>query len=236
VERPSGSPQRLYDLAAFDVDGTLVQSADERTVWEVLNERFTGRADHNVERFGMYRAGKLSYAEWVALDVTGWRDAGARREEIVAAFSSLRLVDGTRETLAALKAAGCRLVVISGTLDLLLNSLLPDAPFDEVYANHLGFDGEGRISHWRATPFDMQGKAHALRAIALRLEIPLARCAYVGDSANDIWVARQAGFTVAFNPKSAEFEDVADVVIRSTDLRAILPHLLAGPAEAPAAS
>jgi phosphoserine phosphatase len=108
----------------------------------------------------------------------------------------------------------------------MLDTLLPQHPFDEVYANHIGFDDEGRISHWQATPFDMEGKARLLRAIALREEIPLARCAYVGDSSNDVWVAREAGFAVAFNPKHRELEQVADVSVRSEDLRAILPHFL----------
>ena len=66
----------------------------------------------------------------------------------------------------------------------------------------------------------------ATAAVALREGFSLARCAFVGDSANDVWVAREAGFTVALNPKAKELEDVADAVVRSPDLRAILPHLL----------
>jgi HAD superfamily phosphoserine phosphatase-like hydrolase len=220
------SNARPCDLVAFDVDGTLVREPHDRTVWEVLNERFTGRADHNEERFALYRAGQLSYAEWVALDVTGWRDAGAKREDLIAAFAPLRLIDGAREALEMLKQAGHRLVVISGTLDLLLNTLLPDAPFDEIYANHIGFDDEGRISHWRATPFDMEGKARLLRAVALRSGTPLARCGFVGDSDNDAWVAREAGFTLALNPKTHELEQIANATVRSNDLRAILPYFL----------
>jgi HAD superfamily phosphoserine phosphatase-like hydrolase len=229
MSRNPGSVEDIalpFDVVGFDVDGTLVQEPNDRTVWEVLNERFTGRADHNAERFALYRAGKLTYAEWVALDIGSWREAGAKREDLVAAFAPLRLVDGTREALETLTHAGYRLVVISGTLDLMLNTLLPDAPFDEIYANHVGFDDEGNISHWRATPFDMEGKAEGLRALALRRGVPLARCAYVGDSTNDVWIARVAGFVLAFNPKSSEFEEVADVTVRAGDLRAILPHFV----------
>jgi len=217
---------RPYDLVAFDIDGTLVRGPDNRTVWEVLNERFTGRADQNKERYALFRQGKLSYAEWVALDINGWKDAGARRDDLLAGFEPLRLIAGTRETLERLKQVGYHLVVISGTLDLMLNTLLPEHPFDEVYANHIGFDEEGRIGHWQATPFDMEGKARLLRAVALRMEIPLARCAYVGDSSNDVWVAREAGFAVALNPRSQELESVANVTLRSEDLRAILPYFL----------
>ena len=72
----------------------------------------------------------------------------------------------------------------------------------------------------------MDGKGVALRAIAMREDLPLSRCAFVGDHANDVAAARLAGRAIAFNPKSAELEEAAHVVVRSDDLRDILPHLL----------
>ena len=217
---------KRFDLVAFDVDGTLVEHDEDKTVWEVLNERFTGTAERNRERLTLYRAGRLSYADWVSLDVGSWRDAGARREDLIGAFRSLRLVEGARETLDALKAQGVRLAVISGTLDLLLDALFPGHPFDEVYSNRIRFDAEGKVESWSATPFDMEGKGVALRAICMREGIPLARCAFVGDHANDLAAARAAGFTIAFNPKSPELEAAAGATVRSRDLRDILPFLL----------
>jgi phosphoserine phosphatase len=216
---------RRFDLVAFDVDGTLVHHPEGKTVWEVLNHRFTGSDDQNAVRWDLYRKGKLSYAEWVALDVASWRDAGATRASMVASFTELTLVAGAREALDALKVSGMRLAVISGTLDLLLDALLPDHPFDEIYTNRIAFDAEGRISHWHATPFDMDGKGVALRSIALREDIPLARCAFVGDHENDVAAARIAGFSVAFNPKSAALEAASSAVVRSDDLRDVLSRL-----------
>lgn len=217
---------RAYDLIAFDVDGTLVCGPGGWTVWEVLNDKFTGTAEENKKRYALYLEGKLSYADWVALDVTSWRDAGARREDLIEGFGRLQLIDGVPETLSELERLGSRLVAISGTLDLMLNTVYPGHPFEEVYANHIGFDESGRITHWEATPFDMAGKAEALRAVALRAGIPLARCAFVGDSGNDVWISRTAGFAIAFNPRSEELERIAGAVVRSDDLRDILPHLV----------
>jgi len=221
--------KRPFDLIAFDVDGTLVAGPDGMTVWEVLNLKFTGTAEWNKERYAEYKAGRLSYAEWVALDITGWREAGARRDELIAAFEPLTLIDGVREATFALRDAGYRLFVISGTLDLMLDTLFPDHPFEETYTNHIGFDDEGRIEHWRATPFDMNGKAEALRGLALREGIPMRRCAFIGDSSNDVWIADAAGFSVAFNPRSDDLEKVADTIVRSADFRDVLPHFFEGP-------
>jgi phosphoserine phosphatase len=215
-----------FDLVVFDIDGTLVRHPENKTIWEVLNRRFTGDDGMNKERFAAYKAGRMSYAEWVTLDVSSWRDAGATRQQMVAAMDCLTLIPGTRETLAALKESGARLVVISGTLDLLLDTVLPDHPFDEVYCNRIQFDDDGRILAWSATPFDMSGKAVALKAVAMRERIDLSRTAFVGDSSNDLWIAKEAGFTVGLNPKTAEFEEAVDAVVRSGDLQDILPHLL----------
>lgn len=220
--------QRAHDLVAFDVDGTLVNSPNDRTVWEILNERFTGTAEHNRQRFAEYKAGRLSYAEWVALDVRGWQNAGATRAQLIEAFSVLKPIGHAQQALDSLKEAGCRLIVISGTLDLMLSTLLPEAPFDEIHANHIGFDDNERISHWKATPFDMDGKAALLRAVAIRHGIRLERCAYVGDSSNDLWVAQTAGFSIALNPKCDELIECSSITLRGDDLRLIVEPILEG--------
>lgn len=222
---------RRYDLVCFDVDGTLVTHPREKTVWQVLNERFLGSDHLNEERLAAYLRGEISYPEWVALDIGDWMRAGATRGEILEGIADLRLVSGARETLGALKRAGCRLAVISGTLDICLDTLFPDHPFDDVHTNRIRFDLEGRIAGWEATPFDMDGKARALREIAAREEIPLERSAFVGDHSNDVAAARLAGLAIAFNPKSEEIERASHVVVRGDDLRALLPRLLEVPAE-----
>ncbi|MDM7914087.1 MAG: HAD family hydrolase [Candidatus Eisenbacteria bacterium] len=215
---------RPYDLICFDVDGTLVVHDEEKIVWEILNRRFRGDDAVDRTRFLDYSQGRIRYAEWVALDVGDWLRAGATREQILAAMDGLRLIEGTHETLAELKRRGYKLAIISGTLDIVLDRLLPEHPFDDVYLNRLQFDEGGRLTGCEATPYDVEGKARALREIAEREHIPLARCAFVGDSFNDVAVAREAGFAVALNPKCEELVAEADVVVRGADLRLLLPY------------
>lgn len=214
---------RPYDLICFDVDGTLVVHPEEKIVWEILNCRFTGSDDVNHSRFVQYKEGEITYPEWVALDVGDWLKAGATRGQILEAIGDLKLIDGAHETLAELKRRGYKLGVISGTLDIVVETLLPEHPFDDVFLNRLSFDSRGLLAGWEATPYDVDGKARALRDIARREGIAIDRCAFVGDSFNDVHVAREAGFSVGFNPKCAEMVEVCDRVIRGTDLRAILP-------------
>lgn len=214
---------RPYDLICFDVDGTLVVHPEEKVIWEVLNRRFTGDDTVNRVRYLQYREGSITYSDWVALDVGDWLRVGATRTQILESVGELRLIRGAREALAELRRRGYHLAVVSGTLDIVLDTLFPDHPFDELYVNRLHFDPDGLLTGWTATPYDIDGKARALREIAAREEIPLARCAFVGDAFNDVEIAREAGFAVAFNPKCDDLVEVCDVVIRAESLESLLP-------------
>ena len=139
---------RRFDLICFDVDGTLVVHPEEKVVWQVLNERFTGGHEVNDDRFEQYLAGRISYARWVALDIGDWQRAGATRDQVVAALGALSLVAGAREAIAALKATGARLAVVSGTLDICLDLLFPDHPFDEVHSNTISLSNSSSRIDW----------------------------------------------------------------------------------------
>jgi phosphoserine phosphatase len=215
---------RPYDLICFDVDGTLVVHPEGKIVWEILNRRFAGTDEINLARFHDYRAGVITYAEWVALDVGEWLRAKATREQILESINGLRLVGGARETLHELKRRGYKLAVVSGTLDIVLETLLPDHPFDDVFTNRLSFDDDGLLVGWTATEYDVSGKALALREIAAREKIPLDRCAYVGDAVNDLDIAREAGFAVAFNSSCRDLIEVCAVSLSGDDLGLLLPY------------
>ncbi|MCH7548582.1 MAG: HAD family phosphatase [Candidatus Krumholzibacteriota bacterium] len=214
-----------YDLICFDVDGTLIRHRTGKVIWEVLNRRFTGTDSINKERFRMYRAGEITYAEWVELDVQGWIDSGATRAQIVESVGEFEHHDGVLETVWELKKRGRELAIISGTLDIVIDTLFPDHPFGDVFSNVLDFDAEGRLVGWRATPFDLYGKPDALRGLAEKHGVPLERTAFIGDGDNDVPVVGVAGCVIAFNPRSKELEQRADHVVRGSDMRAVLELL-----------
>jgi len=220
-----GDRPRRYRLIAFDVDGTLCDSAERKVVWQLLNRRFGGDDGVNAARFAAYLRKEISYAEWVDLDVGHWASCGATREQITEVIRAhLYPVPGARELLAALRASGYRLAVISGTLDITLELLFPDHPFEEVFTNRIWFDAEGQIAGWAATPYDMEGKAQALEAIAARMGVPLEETVYVGDNINDLQVMRRAGLAIAFEPKDPRVAEVAQATVLD-DLRGVLAIL-----------
>jgi phosphoserine phosphatase len=215
---------RPYDLICFDVDGTLVIHPEGKIVWEILNRRFIGDESINLVRYRDFKRGAITYADWVALDVGGWLGAKATRAQVLEAIAGLRLIDGARATLDELKRRGYKLAVVSGTLDIVLDTLFPDHPFDDVFANSIRFDDEGFLCGWTATPYDVEGKAQALRKIAAREGIALARCASVGDAFNDIEIARESGFAIALNSSCRELIEVCGASVVGDDLGVILSY------------
>jgi phosphoserine phosphatase len=216
---------RRYDLICFDVDGTLVKHPTGKVIWEILNLRFTGSDEINQVRYGMYRAGNLTYADWVALDVQGWIDAGATRDAIETAVREFAPVDGAVETVWELRRRGLKLAIVSGTLDVVIDTLFPEHPFDDVFSNGLVFDGAGRLTGWSATSFDLHGKPDAVRQLARKHGATLERTAFVGDGDNDVPVIGVAGTVVAFHPRSAELERRADHVLTNGGMGALLDIL-----------
>jgi len=222
-----------YRLLAFDVDGTLIASRDGRVVWQLLNQRFGSAADQDGRLFKAYLKGEITYARWVDLDVGRWARAGATRDQLVQVIQEhLFPVPGARETLQELRRRGYKLAVISGTLDLTLEVHFPADVFDEVFTNRIWFDAAGRIAGWEATPYDMEGKARALKRLSAGLGIPLEQTVYVGDNINDVEVMNVAGLAVAFEPKHESVSAAASATLQG-DLRGLLQltGLTAGPTD-----
>ena len=213
---------RNFDLISFDVDGTLVEHPSGKVIWELLNIRYGGSEDTNQRRFEAYQAGRLTYDQWVEADVSGWMEKDATREEILEVVREFRLNEGAIETVLELKNRGYTLSVVSGTIDIVVDTLFPDLPFEDVFTNRIFFDEQGKLSGWQATPFDIYGKPVALRELARKYDISVDKIAFIGDGDNDVPLLGVAGYFVAFNPQSAELEKRADRVIKNQSMTTLL--------------
>jgi phosphoserine phosphatase len=217
-------------LVAFDVDGTLVENENGWVVWQVLNRRYLGDETINARRFRAYLDGEMSYAEWVRLDIEGWKAGGANRAGIERAIREhLRLTPHSERVLRELKRRGYVLAVVSGTLDIVLEVLLPEHPFSHVYTNRIAFDEAGEIAGWEATPYDMGGKADALRMLAASLGLSPAELAFVGDHVNDRAALELVGFPVLYDPKHEQLEALARHVLPAGRLDLLLDLFPAPP-------
>lgn len=215
-----------YRLVVFDVDGTLIDNIE--FIWVTLHEFFGLQNDpERIRAKEDFLSKKITYQQWADTDMKLLKDRGANRESMLKAMESAKLMKGAIEILKDLKEMGIRTAIISGSIDFLLEKLIPDYEefFDYVFLNKIYFDRKGEIEGMKATEFYLERKKTGLLEICKREEIDPKEAMFVGDQENDVHIAEAAGFSVAFNSKSEKLKEVSNVVIDKKDLREILKYL-----------
>jgi phosphoserine phosphatase len=215
-----------YDLICFDVDGTLVDNLTFS--WQLFHDYFQTDKHRREDAKNKFLEGKISYSQWAHHDLEMWKEAGATKRELLDALGILTPMPGAIKTLNELKRKGLKLAVISGSINIVLEKIIPEFRrlFDYVYLSKIKFDDNGNITGMDVTKFDMDNKADALKEIAYKLKISLDKCVFVGDYLNDLKAIEVAGLGIAFNSKEEKLKKVADIVIENKDLSEILKHIL----------
>ena len=212
-----------FPLICFDLDGTLVD--DTVYIWSTFHEHFATDAERRARARDDFYAGRITYRQWFDNDLELLDEAGATRASMVELIRTLPVMPGAVELLGELRRQGRKIAVISGSVDLVVETLFPAEAFDALLINRLTVDASGRLDGGEPTPYDIDRKAEGLQILARREGLSPAQTVFVGDNANDVAVARAAGRSIAFNCKSEDLARVADVVVAEHDLWAVLPHL-----------
>lgn len=214
-----------YKLVCFDVDGTLIDNVVYS--WELFHEHLKTDKERRAKARDLFFNGKISYPEWALHDINLWKEKGAKKQDLINAIKSLKVMDGALETINELKKKGIKLVVISGSINIIPETLIPNFNelFDYIYLNKLFFDEKGNIVNVKVTEFDLDGKADALKKIIKKEGLKLEECIFIGDHLNDLKIIQEVGLGIAFDPKDDKLREVADVVIEKKDLREMLRYI-----------
>jgi len=210
-------------LAAFDMDGTLIEG---RTIFYLASAfDFTDAAhrlidsDLPLKQISMSLAGHMK---------------GVKLKDAMDVVSKSPLMAGAVEVIEGLKELGYKLAIITDSYDFAARSLLERLGMDELVANELVvedgvFTGglimpEGCPKAGECNRPSICKKTAFLNLIKKYGVDPRDTIA-VGDNRPDICMVEEAGVGFAIDPKVPELEEAADVVIRKKDLREILDHL-----------
>jgi len=205
-------------LVAFDLDGVLVESDSS---WQALHDAFGVNNEENLQK---YLRGEIDYKEFMRSDIRLWGNAS--REEIKTILDQVRLMKGAKETIDELKKAGYKTAIISSGISLLADRIKNQLGIDYSYANKLLFDGKGRLTGEAEESVTLSNKDSILKRLAAVEGIKPSECAVVGDSRFDVPMFKDAGFSIAFNPKDQLVREAAYSVIERKGLREILPLLI----------
>ncbi len=215
-----------YKLVCFDVDGTLVDNVIYS--WELFHNFFEVDMKKREETKKKYYSGEINYLEWANHDIGMWIKKGVTKEDFFKAMKNLKPMEGAMETIKELKKHNIKLAIISGSLDIILDKVIPNYKelFNDIFLSYLIFDKQGKLIDAKVTEYDMLKKADALKKIAERENIPLSQTVHIGDHHNDVEIAKIAGLSIAFDCKDDTLRKTADIVIDKKDMKEVLKHII----------
>src|ERR687894_2464616 len=212
---------RLSNLAAFDMDGTLIQG---RLVF-ALADRFDLSDKVRSIQSRRLMAGHEQTKAIAALF------AGLTTKDLESAIASIPLTKNCERTIAALKDRGYKIGIISDSYTIAADFVADRLNLDFVMANMLEII-DGKITGKVDMPlgWDRIGcyckisvcKRYHLEKSAHQFGVPIENTLAVGDTKSDICMIQRAGVGIAFMPKDEELKRACSKVVTQPDLLKVL--------------
>lgn len=194
VALPDGRVPELPGLLVMDMDSTLISI-------EVIDElaKLAGVGEQVSAITAAAMRGELDFSQSLRQRVGLLR--GLSREAIDVVAESLPLSPGAEFLIAAAKARGCKLALVSGGFSYFAERLRARLGLDEVAANQLEIDGGILTGELHGEIVHAERKAELLKEYALRHGVAPAATVAIGDGANDLKMMAAAGLGVAVHAK-----------------------------------
>jgi phosphoserine phosphatase len=209
------------NLAAFDMDGTLIQG---RLVF-ALADRFDLSEKVRSIQSRPQIAGHEQTKAIAALF------AGLTTKDIESAIESIPLTKNSERTIHILKERGYKIGIISDSYTIAAGLVANRLNLDFVMANKLDTLNDkitGKVDMplgWdRINCFCKISvcKRYHLEKSAHQFGVPIGNTLAVGDTKSDICMIKRAGVGVAFMPKDEEIKKVSNNVVIEPDLLKVL--------------
>lgn len=210
-------------LAAFDMDGTLIQG---RVVF-ALAEKF-GLSEKIRQ---IQSSGQDGHLQTVAIASLF---AGISKRDLEAAVESLPLTRNCEHAIRKLKEIGSKVGIISDSYTAAAGVVAARLGMDFVAANDLQIR-DGTITGFVRMPLGWEKvdcfckisvcKRYHLEEHASKYGIPIEATLAVGDTKSDICMIRRAGLGIAFMPKDEKVASSTDNVVREPDLLKVLEYI-----------
>jgi phosphoserine phosphatase len=211
----------VSNLAAFDMDGTLIQG---RLVF-ALADKFD--LSYKVRSIQSHRL-KSGHEQTKAIAELF---AGLTRKDLESAIASIPFTQHCERTISALKDRGYKVGIISDSYTIAAGLVADRLNLDFVMANKLQILN-GKITGKVDMPlgWDRIGcyckisvcKRYHLEKSAQQFSVPIKNTLAVGDTKSDICMIQRAGVGVAFMPKDEEIKKATDKIVSEPDLLKVL--------------
>jgi len=217
IEKYFCMSRRQIQLAIFDLDGTLTKI---ESIWQYLHGKL-GTWEIGKISAEKYWRGEITYEEWAEKDSMLWKDVPV--EEVISILREISYVEGATETFEELKRRGIWTGIVSAGISLLADRAKKELGADFAVANKLLSD-EGKLTGKIRVKVSLRNKDEIIKEMAWMLGVDLENCAVIGD--NEFDLPDVVGLKIAFNPRSTDVREIADITVESGDLRDVLEYLI----------
>ena len=209
------------NLAAFDMDGTLIQG---RLVFALADRFDLSDKVRSIQSQGIM-AGHEQTKAIAALF------SGLTTKDLESAIASIPLTKNCERTIAALKDRGYKIGIISDSYTIAASIVADRLKLDFVMANKLQISN-GKITGRVDMPLGWNRigcyckisvcKRYHLEKSAHQFCVPIENTLAVGDTKSDICMIQRARVGVAFMPKDEEIKKASDKVVSEPDLLKVM--------------
>ncbi len=198
-------------LVIFDVEGVLY---DEEYL-PILSEQLNKEDEiWEITRQGIQ--GKINWEEGLRTRVDALKGLDEKVCQEVA--DSLPIMSGAKEACMILKAAGWKLMAISGGFTLMMDRLQKELDLDYVYSNELIFK-DGKLDGVKISVDSDKSKSAKIKIAEWGEKKEDIVC--VVDGANDVKLFDICGLNIAYRAQDL-VKDLATTILEEKDLSKIL--------------
>jgi phosphoserine phosphatase len=198
-------------IVFFDMEGTLLRTAyhlDDGKVapsaWTVLAEKLGPdclKAEN--ESKDIYLAGGYAggYLEWMLKTVLFHQQFRLTESVFRELIESATFMANADIALKCIHEWGCVTVLITGGFKALADRVQRQLRLHHAFAGceYFFHPETGEVEHVNLLPADEKGKADFMRLMCREYGYDPRECAFVGDGKNDVHLAREVGYSIAFN-------------------------------------
>ena len=207
----------LIKLVVFDLDNVIIDGEGIDEIGKLVNVE-----DQIAAITEQAMQGELNFETSIKQRV-GLLE-GAAVDDIKKLADEMPLMAGAEETVKSLKENGFDVVIISGSFDIIANTIKQKLPVDEIFTNSL-VSKDGVLTGEVTGPLVSGNKLDVLKEYIADAGYTLDECISVGDGANDISMIESAKYGIAFNAKPTLKEN-ADIIVETRNLTDVLDVIL----------